>query len=87
MKNKDEFIIESKPIMQTNTTPEVPQKCGSVIGVELSNLSKTQKKKMKAKAKEKSINTVIKNFESSDIDINPLGNRCEVNPFKNFSQN
>ena len=87
MTNKDEFIIESMPIMQTNTTSEVPQKCGNVIGVELSNLSKTHKKKMKAKAKGKSINTGIKNFDSSDIDINPLGNCCENISFKNFSQN
>ena len=56
MTNKDEFNIESKPVMQNNPMLEVPQQCGNGTGVEWSKLIKTQKKKVKAKNKIKSIN-------------------------------
>ena len=49
---KKEFLIESEPTILTKSTPEIPQQCGS-IGVEWSNLSKTRKKRMKAKNKDR----------------------------------
>ena len=60
---KKEFLIESEPTILTKSTPEIPQQCGS-IGVEWSNLSKTQKKRMKAKNKDRDTIKEIK--ESMD---------------------
>jgi len=62
--NKEEFLTESEPTILTKSTPEIPQQCGS-IGVEWSNLSKTQKKRLKAKIKDRDTIKEIK--ESMDL--------------------
>jgi len=37
MSNKEEFIFESTPSMVTVSTPEIPQQCGNVTGVDWQN--------------------------------------------------
>ena len=56
MSNKEEFLFESTPSMVTISTPEIPQQCGNVTGVDWSKLTKTQKKKFKTKSKIKNVN-------------------------------
>ena len=57
--NKKEFVTEFMPTILTESTPEIPLKCGN-IGVEWSSLSKTQKKRMKAKAKGREFSKEVK---------------------------
>ena len=61
--NNKEFLTESEPTLLTKSTPEIPQPRGS-IGVEWSSLSKTQKKRMKAKVKDR--DTIKEINESMD---------------------
>ena len=63
LSNKKEFLSESEPTILTKSTPEIPQPSGS-IGVEWSSLSKTQKKRMKAKVKDR--DTIKEINESMD---------------------
>ena len=72
MTNREEFIFESKPTMVTVETPEVPQQCGIETGVELSKLSKTQKKKSKAKAKINNVNQMLKDSDQYKLFDIPL---------------
>ena len=61
--NKEEFLHESHEFMEhTITDPStiIPHQCGNLSVDEQSSLSKTQKKKLKAKAKGKSINKGVK---------------------------
>ena len=67
MTNREEFILESKPTMVTVETPEVPQQCGIETGVEWSKLSKTQKKKSKAKAKINYVNQMLKDSDQTKL--------------------
>lgn len=49
--DKGEFISESMHTIVTKSSPVIPQQCGNKNGVDWSSLSRTQKKKMKAKTK------------------------------------
>jgi hypothetical protein len=63
MTNKEEFLHESHESMEhTMTDPStiIPHQCGNLSVDEYSSLSKTQKKKLKAKSKGKSINKGVK---------------------------
>ena len=79
MSNKEEFIFESTPSMVTVSTPEIPQQCGKLSVEDWSCLSKTQKKRMKAKMKGDSVNKGIKNDENSVNVPTPLGNTDHKN--------
>ena len=88
---KEEFIIEqgqqtgdqteSSPTIMTTDSTIIPQQCGNLSVEDWSNLSKTQKKKLKAKSKGKSINKGVKNVEISSKDITPQVNQLKFNPF------
>ena len=65
MTNCEEFIFESKPTMMIVSTPEVPQQCGNENGVEWSKLSKTQKKKSKAKAKIQNVKQLLNDCDQT----------------------
>ena len=94
MSNKEEFIFESTPSMVTVSTPEIPQQCGNVTGVDWSKLTRTQKKKFKTKSKIKNVNQILKDSDqiwksempllpNNNIDINEktMQNAPDSNPF------
>jgi len=89
--NKGEFVTESEPTKTTLTTPAILQQCGKDIqstvynGVEWSNLSQTQKKKIKAKIKIQLITNELKDInlkapESKSLKTNdPINDHIETN--------
>jgi len=67
MTNKEEFYNESMHPCLINTTPIIPRQCGTE-GVEWSSLSKTQKKKLKTKAKINVMNNLLNDDVKSKQD-------------------
>ena len=62
--NKNEFVTEFVPTILTESTPEIPQQCGCIGVDNWSSLSKTQKKRQKAKFK-------IKTEQTKNLNIIP----------------
>ena len=70
----------------TNDSTVIPKQCGKLSVDDQSCLSKTQKKRMKAKMKGISINKGIKNDKDCTDVLNPLGTVPDINQFASHAE-